>query len=34
MNIGTDNLSIDKSTDLEFSAHQVCKQYGIVNTES
>ena len=34
VNIGTDNLSIDKSTDLEFSAHQVCKQYGIVNTES
>jgi kynurenine formamidase len=34
VNIGTDNLSIDKSTDLEFSAHQICKQYGIVNTES
>jgi kynurenine formamidase len=34
VNIGTDNLSIDKSTDLEFSAHQVCKKYGIVNTES
>jgi kynurenine formamidase len=34
VNIGIDNLSIDHSQDLEFSAHQVCKAYGIVNTES
>ena len=34
VNIGVDNLSIDHSQDLEFSAHMVCKEYGIVNTES
>lgn len=34
VNIGTDNLSIDHSQDAEFSAHLVCKKYGIVNTES
>jgi kynurenine formamidase len=34
INIGVDNLSIDHSQDMEFSAHQVCKEYGIVNTES
>jgi kynurenine formamidase len=34
VNIGVDNLAIDHSDDAEFSAHQVCKRYGIVNTES
>ena len=34
VNIGVDNLSIDHSQDLEFSAHMVCKEYAIVNTES
>lgn len=34
INIGVDNLSIDHSDDGEFSAHMVCKKYGIVNTES
>jgi kynurenine formamidase len=34
VNIGVDNLSIDHSDDGEFSAHMVCKEFGIVNTES
>lgn len=34
VNIGVDNLSIDHSQDIEFSAHRVCREYGIVNTES
>lgn len=34
VNIGVDNLAIDNSEDGEFSGHMVCKEYGIVNTES
>ena len=34
VNIGVDNLSIDHSDDTQFSAHMVCREYGIVNTES
>lgn len=33
-NIGTDCAGIDNSTDWQFSAHMVCKKYGLVNTES
>jgi len=34
VNIGTDCAGIDNSLDGEFSAHMVCKKYGIVNTEN
>lgn len=34
VNIGVDQMSIDSSEDPEFSAHLVCGEYGIVNTES
>lgn len=34
VNIGVDNCSIDHSDDGEFAAHMVCREYGIVNTES
>ena len=34
VNIGVDQMSIDSSEDAEFSAHMVCAEYGIVNTES
>ena len=34
VNIGIDAVSIDHSDDAEFSAHVVCKEYQIVNTES
>lgn len=34
VNIGVDQMSIDSSEDAEFSAHLVCGEYGIVNTES
>lgn len=34
VNIGTDCAGIDNSLDPEFSAHMVCKKYGIVNTEN
>lgn len=34
VNIGIDSVAIDHSDDLEFSGHMVCKEYGIVNTES
>ncbi|BCW86416.1 cyclase family protein [Paenarthrobacter ureafaciens] len=34
VNIGVDQMSIDSSEDAEFSAHVVCAEYGIVNTES
>lgn len=33
VNIGIDNVSIDHSDDSTFSAHAVCGEYGIVNTE-
>lgn len=33
VNIGVDNVSIDHSDDTDFSAHAVCGEYGIVNTE-
>lgn len=34
VNIGVDNAGIDHSDDPEISAHMVCGEYGIVNTES
>lgn len=34
VNIGIDSLAIDHSDDLEFSAHAVCGEYQIVNTEN
>ncbi len=34
VNIGIDSVAIDHSDDREFSGHMVCKEYGIVNTES
>ena len=34
VNVGTDCAGIDNSLDAEFSAHMVCKKYGIVNTEN
>lgn len=34
VNICIDSLAIDHSDDLEFSAHMVCGDYGIVNTEN
>lgn len=34
VNIGIDSVAIDHSDDLDFSGHIVCKEYGIVNTES
>lgn len=34
VNIGVDQMSIDSSEDPEFSAHVICAEYGIVNTES
>lgn len=34
VNIGTDCIALDNSLDEQFSTHMVCKQYGIVNTES
>jgi kynurenine formamidase len=34
VNIGIDSLAIDHSDDLEFSAHAVCAEYQIVNTEN
>ena len=34
VNIGTDCIALDNSLDTQFSTHMLCKQYGIVNTES
>jgi kynurenine formamidase len=34
VNLGTDCAGIDNSLDPEFSAHMVCKKYGLVNTEN
>lgn len=34
VNLGTDCAGVDNSLDVEFSAHMVCKKYGIVNTEN
>ena len=34
VNLGTDCPGIDNSLDPEFSAHMVCKKYGLVNTEN
>lgn len=34
VNIGIDSLAIDHSDDQEFSAHAVCAEYQIVNTEN
>ena len=34
VNLGTDCAGIDQSHDPEFSAHQVCRKYGLVNTEN
>lgn len=34
VNIGTDCVGIDNMLDDQFSGHQVCKKYGIVNTEN
>lgn len=34
VNIGVDQMSIDSSEDPDFSAHVVCGEFGIVNTES
>jgi kynurenine formamidase len=34
VNIGIDSLAIDHSDDLKFSAHAVCGEYQIVNTEN
>ena len=33
INIGVDNVAIDHADDTEFSGHNVCGEYGIVNTE-
>src|SRR4051794_26318691 len=34
INLGIDSVSVDHSDDLEFSAHVVCAEYGITNTET
>jgi kynurenine formamidase len=34
VNIGTDCVGIDNMLDEQFSAHQVCRKYGLVNTEN
>lgn len=34
VNVAVDHMSIDSSADPDFSAHRVCAEYGIVNTES
>lgn len=34
VNVGIDAPSVDKTGDMEYSAHKACRQYGMLNTEN